>query len=580
VLARGSIGRDQLRQALPALLGIPLACGLVASVGIHAGYWGGAASVAVFTLLTMAALVGFAVRHARRIDKIVQKRNRLEGLFRRTFENAAVGMAHLDAAGRWLWVNDRLCEILGWPREELLRRSLREICHPDELTTDFSFHEALGGSGIESQRVVRRCVTKQGHEVWVDIVVSAERGHDGEIAHLVAVVQDVSERRQTEMELELAQRALVCSSDGVIIASAQRSGGEIVYVNPAFTRITGYTSQEAQGQGWGFLGELGNGGPSLDELCRSMQRDESASVLLRGHRKDGELRWSEIRLAPVVDSQTGAVTHHVGIQEDVTERLGAVAERERLLGEALSARADSERAGRAKDEFFALVSHELRSPLSAIASWLPMLHRTSRPEVHAQAVKVIERSVQLLTRLIGDLLDASRMASGKLEIERTNFDLLERIQTAVDGFEPAARERGVSLALHATEPHAFIEGDAERLDQIVRNLIDNALKFTPRGGRVTLAAHACPNGVRFIVSDTGPGIPADQHDRVFAPFWQIQKSDRRGAGLGLSIARGIVAAHGSRIELDSRAGEGATFSFVLPAVTAGESTRPSEESAS
>jgi len=581
-LARGSIGRDQLRRSLPALLGIPLGCGLLAGVGIRAGFWSGVPALAAFTLVTMAALAAFALRHARRIDAIVRERNRLEGLFRRTFEHAAVGMGLLDAIGRWLWVNDRLCEILGWPREELLRRSLRDLSHPDEPSAGLALHEAMERDGVESQTFVRRCVSKQGHELWVDLVVSAERGAEGEIAYLVAVVQDVSERKRTEMELELAQRALVCSSDGVIIASAHRSEGEIVYVNPAFSRITGYPAQEVLGKGWAFLGELGRGEPPLDEVCRRLQREESASVLLRGHRKDGGLLWSEIRLAPVVDSQTGLVTHHVGIQEDVTERLGAVAERERLLGEALAARADSERAGRAKDDFFALVSHELRSPLSAITSWLPMLRRASRPEVHAQAVKVIERSAQLLTRLIGDLLDASRMASGKLEIERASLDLLERIQTAVDGFGPAACERGVSLALHASERHAFIEGDAERIDQIVRNLIENALKFTPPDGRIDVDLERRGDEIEVRITDTGEGIPPELLPQVFERFRQGDSGPRgaaKGLGLGLAIVRHLVELHGGRVGAESEgAGKGTRIRLVLPAAPAPRRLAPQRAS--
>jgi signal transduction histidine kinase/DNA-binding response OmpR family regulator len=266
------------------------------------------------------------------------------------------------------------------------------------------------------------------------------------------------------------------------------------------------------------------------------------------------------------------------IREDLARRTHAASERERLLAEALAARADAERAGRAKDDFFALVSHELRSPLSAIAGWLPILRRDSSPEVRTQAVHVIERNVQLLTRLIGDLLDASRMASGKLEIERSSLDLPERIETILDAFQPAARERGVSLVFCSHEPRVFIDGDAERIDQIVRNLIENALKFTPPGGRIDVDVARRSDVVELQVRDSGEGIPAELLPRIFDRFRQGDSGPRgaaKGLGLGLAIVRHLVELHGGRAEAESDGpGRGTRIRLFLPAAPAPRRSAP------
>jgi len=572
VLAGRSLGAEQLRRALPALLGIPLASGLAAALAVRLDHLGPSAAIALLTLLTLGGTGLFAATHARRIDALARERSRLEGLFRRTFENAAVGIAHLDADGRWLRVNDRLCEILGRSREELRSATLIGVTHPEDVAVVTEAQQDLAAGSVDSHRFEQRCITKTGSEVAVELVVSSERNAAGRLSYLVAVVQDVSEQRRTARELGLLQRALACSVDGVVILTSRRPEGEIVYVNPAFTRITGYSAEEALGQGWELLGELGPEQPPLEELCGAMSRDEGLSLLLRSRTKHGERFWSEIRLAPVADARSGAVTHYIGVLEDVTARLEAAAERERLLAGALAAREEAERAGRSKDEFFALVSHELRSPLGAVASWLPMLRSDARAEVRQRALSVVERNVSLLARLIRDLLDASRIASGKLEIERCALDLLDVVRTAVVALEPAARERGVALSLRAAPEVAYVEGDPERLDQVVRNLIENGLKFTPPGGRVELSVESHGDRLALEVSDTGEGIPAELLPRIFERFRQGESGPRgaaKGLGLGLAIVRHLVELHGGRVEAWSEGpGCGTRMRVELPATAA------------
>jgi PAS domain S-box-containing protein len=560
VLAGRSVGAAHLRRALPALTLIPLAAGLLAMGGVRFGLWDWGTAFAVFTLLSMSALGVVGALHAQHIDVLVRERRRLESLYRRIFENAAVGIAHLDAEGRWLRVNDRLCEILGWPREALLRG-----VPAGAPVLDRELLRAAAAATHAEQRFR----TLEGGTVWVDLAVAPDRPDAGE--RWIAVVTDLTPRKRAEAELELAQRALASSSDAVVIAAAEPPEGRIVYVNAAFTRITGYAAEEALGQGWRFLAEGAEAPPEVGELCRLLQQGDSVSLLTKTRTKQGAEIWVEIRIAPLGDSSGGAVTHHLGLLQDVTEKLAAAAERERLLQEAVGARAEAERAGRAKDEFFALISHELRSPLGAITGWLAVLRRDAPPEVRSRAIEVLERNAGLLTRLIGDLLDASRIAGGKLEIERVPCDLLEVVKSAVTALEPTARERQLALALHADGEPAPVEGDPERLDQVVRNLVGNALKFTPPGGRIDVALQRAGESVHLEVRDDGQGISAAELPEVFERFRQGGggvRGAQRGLGLGLSIVRHLVELHGGRVEVASDgSGLGTTFSVRLPAAS-------------
>jgi PAS domain S-box-containing protein len=421
VLAGRSLGADHLRRSLPALLGVPLATGLLTLAGLRVGWYGEHVAFALFTALAMLSLGLLGISSARRIDAIAAEREVLEGLFRRTFDNASVGVARLDGEGRWLHVNACLAEIVGWPREELIGRSFAEITHPDDLPFDREVLAAFARGEFESQRLEKRYVTKQGHPVWVELFASAERGRDGRVESFVAVVQDIGARKRAE---------------------------------------------------------------------------------------------------------------------------------------------------RAKDEFFALVSHELRSPLHVLGGWLAVLRQEADPERRRRALETAERSAALLGRLIGDLLDASRIASGKLEIEREVFDLQELVRAVVAAFQPLAASRELTLELELPAHTPFVSGDPERIEQVVRNLLDNALKFTEPGGRVRVQLARAGGRATIAVSDTGRGIAPELLPRVFERLTQGEGGPRgadRGLGLGLSIVRHLVELHGGAIEARSAGrGRGACFVVTLP----------------
>ena len=259
------------------------------------------------------------------------------------------------------------------------------------------------------------------------------------------------------------------------------------------------------------------------------------------------------------------------LEKEVAERKRAEERREALLASERAARSDAERATRLKDEFVATMSHELRTPLNAIVGWASILRRDHRPTTVEQGVEVIERNAKLQARMVEDLLDMSRILSGKLAMELQRTDLAMVIEAAMAAVQPAADAK--SVRMHATiGPSAPVNGDPGRLQQVLWNLLTNAIKFTPTNGTVTILAREVvregSRGVEISVSDTGQGIDPKFLPFVFDRFRQADASTTRrhgGLGLGLSIVKSLVELHQGTVEAHSEGqGCGATFIVTLP----------------
>lgn len=250
------------------------------------------------------------------------------------------------------------------------------------------------------------------------------------------------------------------------------------------------------------------------------------------------------------------------VAEDFARRLALAVDNGRLYERA-------QRAIRARDDTIAVVSHDLRNPVSAINMIAGVLHaRAVEPGVALQSVRdelaTILHGARQADTLIQDLLDVARIEAGVLHIEREPLDLSKPLSEAAELLRPLADERGLQLSLEVPRDLPVVAADAERLQQVVSNLVGNAVKFTPAGGRVTLAARQEDGEIVVSVQDTGRGIPAEQVEKLFDRYWQGNPRARSGAGLGLAIARGIVEAHGGRLRVESTSGAGSSFSFSLP----------------
>ena len=296
-----------------------------------------------------------------------------------------------------------------------------------------------------------------------------------------------------------------------------------------------------------------------------------------------------VRISPL--SHEGRVIGTLTIIEDVTERVAREAElqaqieeRSRLLQSEKLARSEAERANRLKDEFLATISHELRNPLNAIMGWAHMLRlgKLTSPNTE-RAVETIYRNAKSQAQLVADLLDVSRIISGKLRLDVQTVDLIYIVSAAIDSIRPAADAKSIRLQAMLDPAAGPIAGDADRLQQIVWNLLTNAVKFTPKGGKIQVKVQRIESHVEIVVSDSGVGISKEFLPYVFDRFRQADASTTRihgGLGLGLSIVHQLVDLHGGSVSVNSEGeGKGATFTIILPfvGVISQKETEPANE---
>ena len=357
------------------------------------------------------------------------------------------------------------------------------------------------------------------------------------------------------------------------------AGGSLESVNAGLCQFLGRSAGELQGQGWVEAVHPADCA-AVQEVLLAAVAGQAGAVEARLRRGDGEYRWISLTLAPR-ESRAGAAA--AGF--DVTDRrrreeqsrqaeaeLRAMEEEHaRLLASAEQARAQAEAANRTKDEFLATLSHELRTPLNAIVGWVHLLRggrlddRTAR-----RALDTIDRNAKVQTQLIADILDVSRIVSGKLHVQMREMELEPIVEAAVDTVRLAAEAKGIRIEV-ALDPRAGpVLGDADRLQQVVWNLLSNAIKFTGDGGRVNVALIRSGPEAVLTVSDNGAGIAPEFLPYVFDRFRQADASSTRpqgGLGLGLAIARHLAEAHGGRISVESAgSGHGAQFALRLPIV--------------
>jgi signal transduction histidine kinase len=266
----------------------------------------------------------------------------------------------------------------------------------------------------------------------------------------------------------------------------------------------------------------------------------------------------------------------VALAEELGRRAAMAVENARLFGEARA-------ATEARQHTLAVVAHDLRNPLTAIRMDAEMLVSMLGPKLDPFPKESLDRIYAITGRmdgLIQDLLEVSRMERGTLALEAVPRDAATMLAEAAHTLRPLASAHGLRLEVRAEDGLPPVVADGARLVQVVSNLVGNAVKFTPEGGVVTLSAARGEGEVRFAVADTGEGIPPEQVPHIFGAFWQARHADRRGLGLGLSIARGLVEAHGGRIWVESEPGSGARFVFTLPVADLADAAGVSASSSS
>ena len=257
-------------------------------------------------------------------------------------------------------------------------------------------------------------------------------------------------------------------------------------------------------------------------------------------------------------------------REQAARAEAAAQQRERSRAEA--AEQEAQRAVRTREDVLAIVSHDLKNPLGSISLSTQLMRRLLPPGEEGERLRkhthTIERSVERMDRLIRDLLDMASVQAGQLKLDLGRYEVEDLVRDGLVLLEPLAIEKRVELRTRLCREPCWVECDRDRFFQVLSNLVGNALKFTPEGGTVTVEVvpetGSGEGFLRFSVHDTGPGIPAEALPHLFEPFWQVEGTGKKGTGLGLTISRGIVMAHGGSLEVESEQGQGSTFSFTLP----------------
>jgi PAS domain S-box-containing protein len=378
-----------------------------------------------------------------------------------------------------------------------------------------------------------------------------------------------------QMHARLA--AIVATSDDAIVSKDLH--GIVKTWNAAAERIFGYTAAEMIGRPITLLVPADRPNEEneiLERLKRGERVDHFETVRVR---KDGRRIDVSVTISPIKNAQ-GQVVGASKIARDISTLKQILAERERLLARERAARQEAERAGRAKDEFLATLSHELRTPLNAILGWAHILRAGGvPPQDLAAGLETIERNARVQTQLIEELLDMSRIISGKLRLDVQPVDLQMVIGEVVESMRPAADAKGIKLYKVLDPSAASINGDPNRLQQVLWNLLSNAIKFTPKGGNVQVFLRRVNSHVEVSVSDTGQGIRPDFLPHLFNRFSQADASSTRrhgGLGLGLAIVKHLVELHGGSVRAASPGeGQGSTFMIDLPLSSVRE--RPAEK---
>ena len=355
---------------------------------------------------------------------------------------------------------------------------------------------------------------------------------------------------------QLRDRAVEAAANAFVVADLTLPDNPIVEVNSAFERTTGYAPAEVLGRNCRFLQGPGTDPAAVARIRAAVRARREATVTLLNYRRDGEPFWNELYLAPIPDA-TGAVTHFVGVQSDVTARVRAAELEAALAGE--------REAGRLKAEFLATMSHELRTPLTAIIGYAELLALGELvPEQAADLAAIADGGTRLLSMVDG-VLRLADLEAGRVTLAPVATDLAVLVAEAARAAEPAARVKGLALRVE-TPPKLVVRADTDALRQALDALVDNAVRFTERGD-IAISARTAAGGVEVAVADTGVGIAPGDLPVVFAAFRQAEGGATRrhgGAGMGLAIAKRLVELHGGTLAVASELGAGSTFTVRMP----------------
>jgi PAS domain S-box-containing protein len=599
------------RWLLPAAIVVPLAAHWLQLAGERSGAVQQPLGQGLLTLLTIAGLGGLTLWVAREIDRTTARSERAEREAQVQRESLQVVLASIrdgviatDAAGRVRFLNAAAERLIGRTGRAVSGRPLDELLDLIDERTGAAVESPLGRAlrGGETALTGGEPSLRAAGGATQPVEISATAIVDprGAVSGAVLVIRNAAGRREAERAMREAYAALdarviertaaleratealrergrlleAITSSTADLIFVKDVEGRMVMVNEAYLRAIGREERDVLGR---TSLEL-----STDADAAQAKVEHDRTVIESGRSLTVEEIFSGpagahtylATKSPLRDEQ-GRIVGLVAFATDITDRKRAERELESLVATEQRLRGEAERANRAKDEFLAIVSHELRSPLNALRGWGHLLGSTRplEPGLVERATQAIKRNVEHQARLIDDILDTSRSMSGRLTLERNPVNLVDVVHAAIDVARPAANAKRIDLRLAFDHPVITVDGDSARLQQVLTNLLSNAVKFTPQDGTIETTVRLAGDRIRLAVRDNGAGITPEFLPHVFERFTQADTSTTRragGLGIGLALVRHLVELHGGEVRAESEGpGRGATFTVDLPAPPGG-----------
>ena len=480
-------------------------------------------------------------------------------------------MFEIDDEGRYVYIQTPAQDLLVRPAAEILGRRISDVIPPKVAQVWLDALDTARRQGYANGQRYQLEVQNGTH--WFELSMARKAVAPGETGRFIALVRDITVRTQQQEALERAHRQLAEHSATLAARNrelqhlaliARRTVNMVIicddhnrttWVNDGFTRVTGYQASDILGQEPRALLDASAQDPGgFARLNEALVRRQACQTEILIRCRDGSFRWLELDLQPMFDEQ-GRYIGSASIHLDITER--------KQMAEAALA------ASRAKSAFLANMSHEIRTPMSGLIGMSELLGRTALDQDQRRMVDTLHDSANALLKLLNDILDLSKIEAGKLDLDAQVFHLSDLLLQTRDLMQVSAARRGITISL-LIDPGlpARVLGDPSRLRQILINLLDNAIKFSPEGERVTIGASAWAGQLRIEVEDRGIGMEPDVQQRIFEPFMQADASIASrfgGTGLGLAICQQLATLMNGELSLlRSTPGQGSCFRVTLP----------------
>jgi PAS domain S-box-containing protein len=506
---------------------------------------------------------------ASKIARDITGRKRAENRLRESEERFAQFMRHLpglawikNAEGRYLYANNAAEVAFGSRLVELQGKTDQDL-FPAETAAQFTMNDQralASGSGIQAIETLKHPDGTVRHSIVSKFPVP---GRDGKEITIGGIAFDITEQREAEEALRESEQRFRLLADSVPVLIWLNGLDGCEFVNRAYLQFLERPMEDIQQMKWATALHIEDAQAYLDAYREAFEGRKPFEAQVRMRRADGEYRWLKSAALPRVATE-GKFLGYVGCSFDITD----VKQYQEALSE----------ADRRKNEFLAMLAHELRNPLAPIRNALEIIRRTqNNGQAIQSASEMMERQINQMVRLVDDLLDVSRISRGRIELRRGPIELASAVNHAVEASRLLAESKGIELSVSMPPQPVYLNADPIRMAQVVGNLLNNACKFTADGGRIWLtvelarAGDHSPEGVLIRVRDTGIGIPAEQLNRIFDMFMQGDTSLERstsGLGIGLTLAKNLVELHEGTLEAHSAGtGQGSEFVVRLPVLT-------------